>query len=405
MLTLIADTRERDVITMLKSFPQSFIEPTITTINIGDYALYDGKRLVAIFERKTWKDFAASMVDGRSRNNVDLLDIRRRTGCRVYYIVEGPAFPHLSKKLKSNVEYGDIRSKMNRLTIRYNFMVERTKNIEDTAKFFIEYAKGYQKLIDQGERIDFGIFNIEEYLEIDKLPRDRKEVLYKQHEQKHLMHIYRHEYNQTCVDGGSGLILITNNDVDGANKANVANVELNRQEELKTIDVSSKEEDVAKELKVKKKTNADYAYELMTSIPGIGDVLANTLRKQCSVKDILICSNIRAYLEGITMINGKRVMKNNIDKIEKFVKSIQDYQDKDLFNQRVKNEMIILSNINGISQDSAAKILSKYKLLQLLFLTADQIAVLEYEAKDRKVKKVGVALAKKIVDIITYIDK
>lgn len=59
---------------------------SVTRLYRGDYAIVSEKLVYAIFERKTYADYAASIRDGRSENKNKMIEI----GCRTYYIIEGP---------------------------------------------------------------------------------------------------------------------------------------------------------------------------------------------------------------------------------------------------------------------------------------------------------------------------
>jgi hypothetical protein len=67
-----------------------------------------------------------------------LLELRRETGCRVIYIVEGAAFPRPDDYF-SNVKYQNIESSMFHLMMRDNIMIWRTADTLDTAKFFVRF--------------------------------------------------------------------------------------------------------------------------------------------------------------------------------------------------------------------------------------------------------------------------
>lgn len=64
---------------------------------IGDYSImlpsrYNPNKTIvaAIFERKAWKDLAASIKDGRSvSQHKNMIGIRDSKGCFIYYIIEG----------------------------------------------------------------------------------------------------------------------------------------------------------------------------------------------------------------------------------------------------------------------------------------------------------------------------
>ena len=93
---LIADQRERAVIPFLDDALQAHAY-VVKTINSGDYLVCTrgpgGPRVLAVIERKSLEDYAASFKDGRHANMEKLYALRSRSGCQVFLILEGPAFP------------------------------------------------------------------------------------------------------------------------------------------------------------------------------------------------------------------------------------------------------------------------------------------------------------------------
>ena len=120
MFVLKVDDRERNVIVNGFSCTTS-----VERLTVGDYAIvFDGK-LLATIERKTWKDYGASIKDGRTANLAKLLDIRRTTGCDVYYIIEGKAFPHPNEDF-AGIPYKNIASSIRNLQVRHGVHILRT---------------------------------------------------------------------------------------------------------------------------------------------------------------------------------------------------------------------------------------------------------------------------------------
>ncbi len=133
---LIIDERERGV---HRHFEIRTIPHEVRQITVGDYAMLDPRgQICAIFERKTYEDYGASFKDGRHGNREKLLELRRETGCRVIYIIEGAAFPRPDAYF-SNVKYQNIESSMFHLMMRDNIMIWRTADTLDTARFFVRF--------------------------------------------------------------------------------------------------------------------------------------------------------------------------------------------------------------------------------------------------------------------------
>jgi hypothetical protein len=136
---LIADARERAVIPFIEEEIRefAFIVKQVTT---ADYLVCIHRRgssgppdIVAALERKTLADFAASFRDGRHRNTEKLLALRSATGCGLYYLVEGPAFPDASMSF-GGIPHTNILAAMTRLMVSDGIFVVQTENARGSAR-------------------------------------------------------------------------------------------------------------------------------------------------------------------------------------------------------------------------------------------------------------------------------
>lgn len=141
-LKLIIDARERHV---LRHPEISAIPHVVKQITVGDYALVHGTRIVAIFERKTYEDYAASFKDGRHTNKAKLIELRQQTGCRIIYIIEGKAFPRPDEYF-SNIKYLNIESSIFHLMMRDGIQIWKTASTLDTAQSFVRFFRSMEKL-------------------------------------------------------------------------------------------------------------------------------------------------------------------------------------------------------------------------------------------------------------------
>jgi ERCC4-type nuclease len=88
--------------TELNDIPWSRVQ-----ITVGDYIVVSGDKIVAVIERKTLDDYGASLKDGRANNKQKMINLRKKTGCRIIYIIEGDAFPS-PNDCYSNIPYKNI---------------------------------------------------------------------------------------------------------------------------------------------------------------------------------------------------------------------------------------------------------------------------------------------------------
>jgi hypothetical protein len=114
---LIADTREKVITPFIED---EFIDHAflVKQIPIGDYNICKGGQVLACVERKTLSDLAAGIQDGRSGNVDKMLDLRVRTGCQLYFCIEGPAFPAPKRKF-GGIEYYKLRAYLDKLMTRH----------------------------------------------------------------------------------------------------------------------------------------------------------------------------------------------------------------------------------------------------------------------------------------------
>ncbi len=155
--TLIIDkAREHAVTRHAQEFSAiSWREQTITT---ADYAILSPPpecRLLAVIERKTLDDYAASIKDGRHANKAKLIKARKQTGCRIIYIVEGrdPATrsdPQATQATCCRIPYSTIESSMIHLSLRDDIAHYRTRDSTHTARMLANMVKYYNSFLADG---------------------------------------------------------------------------------------------------------------------------------------------------------------------------------------------------------------------------------------------------------------
>lgn len=157
---LIADARERAVTPFLED---AIVHAKLSNagsrlvlgrqVNTGDYLICQHSRagdppsstIRACIERKTLHDFAASFKDGRHANIQKMRDLRTQTGCQLYYVIEGPAFPSPSRRI-SQIPYASILTAITNLMVRDSVMVIQTENELHSAKRLADLITAFDKL-------------------------------------------------------------------------------------------------------------------------------------------------------------------------------------------------------------------------------------------------------------------
>ena len=122
-------------------------------LTTGDYiiTIENEKYPLAVIERKTLSDFAASIKDKRHYNYEKLLNLRKLTGCKIYYIIEG----NLEKvNINTNIQgikYFNIKSSCMSFQIKYDIHILYTKDIKETANQLKLLCEKFGNLYNKGE--------------------------------------------------------------------------------------------------------------------------------------------------------------------------------------------------------------------------------------------------------------
>lgn len=154
-ITVIVDDREQAVIPHFHALEVSGKMPPNTTykverVNHGDYSVVYGEQILFIIERKTWKDMAGSLKDGRSKNVEKLKKIRDETGAKIIYLIEGTAIPASNAKY-GRIPYKNLRAHLDHLMFRDDIHIVHSRNQEGTVNRIMELAKNYLSCMDKIE--------------------------------------------------------------------------------------------------------------------------------------------------------------------------------------------------------------------------------------------------------------
>jgi ERCC4-type nuclease len=145
--TLIIDARERAV--TCHEAELATIQHTIAQITIGDYVVRGpAGTILAVIERKSYEDFAASLKDGRHNNKEKMIKLREETGCRIVYIVEGRLNIAPNDPV-GKMPFRYIESSIFHLMVRDGICVLRTANTLDTAQTLCRFVHSMDTLCDK----------------------------------------------------------------------------------------------------------------------------------------------------------------------------------------------------------------------------------------------------------------
>ena len=142
MVELIIDNRENIKELLLESVPDAKFE----NLEIGDYVFKIDEKPFLIIERKTITDYAASIVDARSREQKKRL-IANKNSAKIMYLVEGDLTKDNQSFKYNKIDKNTIISSIINTMYRDELQVFHTSNLMETI-FFIQSI--YKKLVKQG---------------------------------------------------------------------------------------------------------------------------------------------------------------------------------------------------------------------------------------------------------------
>jgi len=145
-LSVMADFREKDVISNLKSLGVIVNE---VSLEVGDFILSDNR---VVIERKTHSDFVSSIIDGRLFEQSRLMKDNFE---KPIIIIEG----YSNRKINENALKAAVAS----IVVNYGVSLINTRNIFDTANTIYWIAKKEQEENKEGLAFKIG-----------KKPKDEK---------------------------------------------------------------------------------------------------------------------------------------------------------------------------------------------------------------------------------------
>ncbi len=157
---MVADARERAVLPFIEAEFQAhaFVVKQVTTadylicrhgaveavkaVEAAEAAEAVEAVVLAAVERKTHADFAASFKDGRHENIKKMLALRAATGCKLYYFVEGPAFPATAVRF-GGIPFGNILAAMTRMMVCDDIFVVQTESAAHSARRLADFVRAF----------------------------------------------------------------------------------------------------------------------------------------------------------------------------------------------------------------------------------------------------------------------
>lgn len=305
---LVVDTRERNVLRHAADLEGMLME--IKQITVGDYAVYaPNDAVLAIIERKSLEDYAASIKDGRVDNTEKLLDLRGETGCRVLYIVEGPLDAKPSD-IFGGIAYKNIESHMFHLMIRDQIVVIRTKNTVDTAQTLRRFVDSMQTLLAKHAIQYHGAAPVEE---LQPAPAD---ALERRHTKP------TSEVMRTIWAVIPGISAVSADEYFGWSiadlvKNNIARAEIAAKKSATGRSISKKLVTTLCSLHESTPTNVRLYERMLACVPGISDKVAKELLVGRTMQELLNMSDADIY--GLRVGKAKKMLGERAKQLTHFM--------------------------------------------------------------------------------------
>ncbi len=396
-----------------------FIEDTLTT---GDYTILldtrTGKKKIGmVLERKTWKDLASSIKDGRAKSqHKNLEEIREKTGCLVAYIIEGNLVYNDTTQI-GHMPFKNLHSKLRHTMLRGTPFIQ-TKDEKHTAKMIVDLARDILKLYRTnvlfkpvvGGKVDEKVDNKVESKETQKdLLNEYCEAIRAVNKQ----YLERFKAANKPDDVIQAVQKIVSDDQDILLDPEAVDVSKVVEETIATAEgdietlINMKlikgDNGVPSELKTRKiMEDCDILENMWMAIPNVSDKSAPVIMQKYSLSDILAAPSDRIVfiqndLAELKYSSGFKLGDKRAHKIMEIAYVGNDPIKKDhLRSLCVK----VLAQIPNVTDDTARAILEKYTLREICLghVNADDIA--EIKKGKNKTRAIGEKIAEKICNLL-----
>lgn len=140
---IVVDFKEKEISEIAKTDDSKFTYPVIISdLFRGDIAIYYKDKLLILIERKTWADLSSSFRDGRIHNIRKMIDARTKTGCRLFYFIEGK-----KPRPNSRINTKALQSHLDHCIFRDDIHVVYTDSITGTINRVNTLTRNYSTLV------------------------------------------------------------------------------------------------------------------------------------------------------------------------------------------------------------------------------------------------------------------
>jgi ERCC4-type nuclease len=365
---------------------------------VGDYSIvipsrYNPNRniVAAIFERKTWKDLAASIKDGRSiGQHKNLVGLRDTKGCFIYYIIEGN-LTYADDTPIAHIAFKNLHAKIRSMSLRgvHSF---QTRDQEDTARFLVHIARDLVRLY-RTEVVGF------------PLQEQPRAVSFK-HDLTTLLDKYK-TADDPDIKACMNVLTIESNKLN--------DTEIASPPELTPTVVGSSAILPVELTKRSESSHTDIIMQMWCAVPKVSSKTAPVLMEQINLIDLICMDDVRqinAMISNMTFTSGMRIGPARADAITSIA---YNGEDPGKLSETYDAHIKIMSQIPSVSVETANQILAKIPMRSLcgqikscvrtdpnetkknLRSIVNQLSIIQ----KRNGSKLGLNIAQKIVDVLS----
>ncbi len=392
---IFVDQRERKIIPHFDiplngDFSNMGISIKKLTLTTADFAIIYKNHILALIERKTWKDLSATFKDQKRKFNYKkMLEERSKhpTCIFVAYLIEGPRYTNRKSKI-CKMPFSRLRAHLDHLIFEHNIHIIYSKNKNDTAYRILELAKNIISMHPE--------FN----------PMKKINESLRSFEKRS-----KTENDGTLKLGNIDLHSKSLSDFSGKKNANPISTSEKKEEdsEKKGEDSEKKEE------KLEARTRFDKSLEksggtaeavltatkkiedntviamLWSSVKGVSQTMAGMFMQQdLSVRNMILGDYTVAQIQAMRYPGGRLIgEKKAREVIKKFT----------TFDTNKDRAVKFLSSVPSVSKKSAGKILDSITLKDIVNLTEEEKSMIA-DIKFTEKRKIGKAMALKIIKFL-----
>jgi ERCC4-type nuclease len=148
-MELIIDTREGSLIDTLRQQDQD-LSFSVQSLDLADIEIRGTKEQRFLLERKSIRDLAASLNDGRFKDQKDRLlgVIEREPKTAIAYVIEGGMMGGDYERIQGRITLGMLRSLLITIQFKYRIPIVFTRNVKDTSTWVRRFCKNLVKKPD-----------------------------------------------------------------------------------------------------------------------------------------------------------------------------------------------------------------------------------------------------------------